>query len=187
MRDLFLGRIERREVQAEAQAQMAYLQSLGIELTHVDSHKHTHIYPGVLDPVLAAANECKIFRIRNPFEPAWSITATAGAPAFRKIQVKLLNRFRPHFARSVASSGLISTDGAIGVLATGTLDAKTISSLMQAIPDGTWEMVTHPAYNDPDLANAGTRLIASRQVELSALDTERIRSDIKLIHFGQLP
>ena len=37
------------------------------------------------------------------------------------------------------------------------------------MPDGTWELVTHPGYNDPQLAHAGTRLVASRELELKAL------------------
>jgi hypothetical protein len=37
------------------------------------------------------------------------------------------------------------------------------------MPAGTWELVTHPGYNDADLARAGTRLLASRETELEAL------------------
>jgi len=187
VRDLFLGRISSAEIQAEAGAQIARLQGLGIELTHVDTHKHTHMFPRVLAPLLEAAKRYGIGAIRNPFEPQWSLAATSGAPILRRAQVKILSRLRPVFQSLVARAGLATTDGAIGVLATGTLDQRTISSFLRAMPDGDWELVTHPGYDDVELANAGTRLLASRQVELEALRNADLRNEIQLINFRQLP
>jgi chitin disaccharide deacetylase len=186
VRDLFLGRIRPAEIEIEAEAQIARLQAWGLSLTHVDTHKHTHMFPGVLGPVLAAAAKRRIRAIRNPFEPSWSLAATQDAPALRRTQVHILNRFQPAFRRLVDDVGLVTTDGAIGVLATGTLDAETLASLLRAMPDGTWELVTHPGYNDSDLAQAGTRLLASREVEQAALTAASFPADIELIHFGHL-
>ena len=186
VRDLFLCRISSSEILAEAGAQIARLQSLGIELTHVDTHKHTHIFPRVLAPLLEAAKQHRIGAIRNPFEPQWSLAATPGAPLLRRAQVKIVGRFRPAFQSLVATAGLATTDGAIGVVATGTLEQRTLSSLLQAMPVGNWELVTHPGYDDVELANAGTRLMASRQVELEALSSADLGNGIQLIQFRQL-
>jgi hypothetical protein len=54
------------------------------------------------------------------------------------------------------------------------------------MPNGTWELVTHPAYNDAALANAGTRLLASRETERQALLGIQFPPDIERIHFGDL-
>ena len=186
VRDLFLGRIHAHEIEAEAEAQIAHLQSLGIVLTHIDSHKHTHLFPTVLKPLLNAAKRCKIPAIRNPFEPRWSLDATLAAPVLRRTQVRILSRFQSSFRSLVADSGLLTTDGAIGVLATGTLDGPGLISLLSFMPDGTWELVTHPGYNDTDLAHAGTRLLASREIELNALASLSTPPGLRLIHFGQL-
>jgi hypothetical protein len=148
---------------------MALLQSEGVSLTHIDTHKHTHIFPGVLRPVLDAARAAGVFAVRNPFEPAWSLRATPGAPLIRRIEVSLLRQLEPAFRRIVAREGFATTDGALGVLATGTLDAATIRSLLEKLPPGDWEMVTHPGSNDGDLAGAYTRLLASREIERDAL------------------
>ena len=180
------SRILEQEMEAEASAQIALLQSRGLRLTHIDTHKHTHMFPRVLRPVLRAAGAAGIRIVRNPFEPEWSIRATPRAPWIRRLQVRLLRTLEPTFRRIVAEEGFSTTDGAIGVLATGTLDAPTINSLLSAIPDGTWELVTHPGYNDADLANAGTRLLASREIELQSLQTVRVPANVDLIHFGQL-
>ena len=174
------------DIETEAFAQISLLQSRGMHLTHIDTHKHTHMFPRVLRPVLRAARAAGIRVVRNPFEPEWSIRATPRAPWLRRLQVRLLRMLEPTFRRIVAEEGFATTDGAIGVLATGTLDTEAITSLLDAMPDGTRELVTHPGYDDADLANARTRLLASRETELQALLATRIPPNVQLIHFGQL-
>jgi hypothetical protein len=110
------------------------------------------MFPGVLRPVLRAAQKAGIRAVRNPFEAAWSRRATPGAPWLRRTEVSLLHLLEPAFRRIVAKEGFATTDGAIGVLATGTLDAATVSSLLRSMPAGTWELVSHPGYNDAALA-----------------------------------
>jgi hopanoid biosynthesis associated protein HpnK len=183
---LLSGRIRSAEMQAEAAAQIALLQNTGITLDHIDTHKHVHMFPAVLKPVLSAANGCGIRSIRNPFEPAWSLRATPGAPWLRRTQVRLLRLFLSGFRKHVARAGMATTDGAVGVLATGTLDAATITSLLTHLPPGTWELVTHPGYNDADLAKAHTRLLASRETERDALHALKDFPAIELISFADL-
>ena len=186
VRDLFLGRIRSKEIEAEAEAQIARLQAWGLSLTHIDTHKHTHIFPRVLRPLLVAALKRQIPVIRNPFEPRWSIDATFRASPARRTQVRILAQFKPVFQRIVAAAGLSTTDGAIGVLATGTLDPETLASLLRAMPDGAWELVTHPGYNDNDLALAGTRLLTSRETERQTLFSAKLPPGIELIRFSDL-
>ncbi|MGA2809036.1 MAG: ChbG/HpnK family deacetylase [Terracidiphilus sp.] len=183
---LLAGRIRATEIEAEAAAQIARLQSGGVDLTHIDTHKHTHMFPAVLRPVLRAAKVAGIRAVRNPFEPVWSLRATPGAPWVRRAEVSLLRRLQPAFRRIVAEEGFSTTDGAIGVLATGTLDAATIGALLQNLPQGTWELVAHPAYNDADLALARTRLLESREVERKALSAVKQFRGTELISFANL-
>ncbi|MGB6690862.1 MAG: ChbG/HpnK family deacetylase, partial [Terracidiphilus sp.] len=60
-----------REIEAEAAAQIAFLQHRGLRLTHIDTHKHAHMFSAVLRPVLRAARSAGIRHVRNPFEPPW--------------------------------------------------------------------------------------------------------------------
>jgi predicted glycoside hydrolase/deacetylase ChbG (UPF0249 family) len=170
---LLTGRVRSSEIEAETSAQIRLLQDRGVALTHIDTHKHVHMFPAVLRPVLRAAKAAGIRAIRNPFEPAWSLRATPAAPRIRRIEIDALRLFESAFRRIVAEEGFTTTDGAIGVLATGSLDAATIASLLRALPEGTFELVTHPGYNDTDLARAHTRLLASREAEREALHTLR--------------
>ena len=61
------------------------------------------------------------------------------------------------------------TDGTVGVSATGNLDETTLRNLLGALPEGTWELVCHPGYNDAELDAIPTRLRATRDVERLAL------------------
>jgi len=98
--------------------------------------------------------------------------------------VSLLRLWEPAFRRIVAEEGFTTTDGALGVLATGTLDAATLAALLRNLPVGTWELVTHPGYNDADLARAHTRLLASRETERLALGA--LDLNMELINFSRL-
>jgi hopanoid biosynthesis associated protein HpnK len=183
---LLSGRIPSAEIEAETAAQIALLQSRGVRLTHIDTHKHVHIFPAVLRPVLRAARAAGIRTVRNPFEPKWGRRATRGATLMRRAEVSLSHLLEPTFRRIVAEEGFTTTDGALGVLATGSLAATTIASLLRNLQDGTWELVTHPGYNDADLARAHTRLLASRETEREALSAIERFPVIKLISFAEL-
>lgn len=186
LKRLLAGRIRSSEIEAEAAAQISLLQAKGVTLTHIDTHKHTHIFPSVLQPVLRAASRCGIGAIRNPFEPAWSLRATPGAHRLRRAQVHLLRRLQPAFRKHVAAASLATTDGTLGVLATGTLDSTAVHSILSSIQPGRWELITHPGYNDPDLARTHTRLLVSRETERTALESLQELPGIELISFAEL-
>lgn len=186
LRRMLLGRIRASEIEAEAAAQIALLQNRRVALTHIDTHKHVHMFAAVLRPVLRAARAAGIRAVRNPFEPAWSLRATHGAPWLRRLEVSLLRRLEPTFRRIVAEEGFATTDGAVGVLATGTLDSKAVHCILRGIQPGTWELVTHPGYNDSDLARAHTRLLASRETERRTIESLPELPGIELISFADL-
>ena len=181
---LFAGRIRPAEIQAETAAQIAHLHSRGVQLTHIDTHKHTHMFPTVLRPVLRAARAAGIRAVRNPFEPPWSIRAARDPAWVRVVQVTALSTLAPACRRIIAGEGLATTDGTIAVVSTGTFDAATLRALLAALPAGTWELVTHPGYNDADLDCVHTRLRASRDVERQALAALREFPAVHLIDFA---
>ena len=183
---LFTGRIRVSEIEAEAAAQIRSLQARGVILTHVDTHKHTHMFPPVLRPVLRAAGAAGIRAVRNPFEPAWAVRATAGAKWARAAEVSVLRKL--HFAcqRIIAEEGFVTTDGTIAVVGTGVLNAATVRSLLQQVPEGTWELVTHPGYNDSDLDKVRTRLRESREIERGAIPTVKEFPALELMSYASL-
>jgi len=116
----------------------------------------------------------------------WSLNATVHAPELRRAQVILLRRFEAGFRRIVAEEGFTTTDGAIGVLATGTLNISAVHAIISAMPEGTFEFVSHPGYRDEQLAHTNTRLLESREIERNALMAIRDYAGIELISFAGL-
>jgi len=170
------GSLEPDQIEAEATAQIRKLQSAGIQVTHIDTHKHTHMFPQVLRPLLRAAKTCGVRAIRNPF--GWMAFAwIANRPRLwpRYGQVRLLNLLAGRFRRAVANAGMITTDGSLGIVATGALDDRLIHFILDTLPEGTWEFVTHPGHNDAELQTVATRLRQSRQHELEVLTSVAAR------------
>jgi hypothetical protein len=86
----------------------------------------------------------------------------------------------------IAEEGFATTDGTIAVVGTGVLNTDMVRSLLGQLPEGTWELVTHPGYNDADLDKVRTRLRSSREVEMGALHAVREFREIELISYAQL-
>lgn len=189
---LFTNRIRADEVEREATAQISKLQSAGIAVTHVDTHKHAHLFPAVARTILRAAEQCGVRAIRDPFEPAWSLALHQGN-TMRRATIRLLStlRSRWHSLPQIRNGLVLTTDGTIAISATGTLNSQTIRHILAALPEsGTYELCCHPGYNDADLDQVTTRLRIHREIEREALlaDVATLHADssCQVIHFGNL-
>jgi predicted glycoside hydrolase/deacetylase ChbG (UPF0249 family) len=86
---------------------------------------------------------------------------------------------------------MLTTDGTVGIVATGAMDHDLFGSIVESLPEGTWELVCHPGYNDGDLASVRTRLRESRVEELQLLTSREAReivdrSGVQLISYRDL-
>jgi predicted glycoside hydrolase/deacetylase ChbG (UPF0249 family) len=177
------GGFDRDQLVAEVTAQIKKIQGAGIHVTHVDSHKHAHIFPEILVALLRAARICGVRAIRNPFVPIKAMNAKLfkGKSGIWKRygQVRMLNTFSRQFRHRTKRAGLLTPDGLIGMIETGSRESGGYSDLLRqtiaGLPDGTWEFVCHPGYNDADLQAAGTRLLESREEERHLLASPEMR------------
>jgi hopanoid biosynthesis associated protein HpnK len=193
IRDLFLGRIHADDVAREARAQINKLQHVGIPITHIDTHKHTHLFPSIARSLLHVADSANIRAIRNPFEPQWSVALNHGS-LLRRAGVRLIGPLRTRFEDQIEISkkAMLTTDGTLGISATGQLTPTTLTELLRALPPtGTYELCCHPGYNDADLDRVATRLRAHRELEREALLAEIPRALAgrdapQFIHYGNL-
>src|SRR5262249_1573470 len=87
--------------------------------------------------------------------------------------------FHAAFNRAIKEEGLLTTDGTIAIAATGKLDQNLLLATLEALPQGTWELVCHPGYADPDLKATGTRLVQTREIELQALTSAATRDKLR--------
>jgi predicted glycoside hydrolase/deacetylase ChbG (UPF0249 family) len=182
-----LGGFDRDQLVAEVTAQIRKLQSTGLQVTHLDTHKHAHIFPEILAALLRAARICGVRAIRNPFVPVKAMHARqfkGKRDLWKRYgQVRMLHAFSGQFLQRTKRAGLLTPDGVVGVIETGSLDGQGDSSgyssllrqTLASLPDGTWELVCHPGYNDADLRAARTRLLDSREEERRLLTSAELR------------
>jgi chitin disaccharide deacetylase len=76
-------------------------------------------------------------------------------------------------------------------VATGAMDARLFESIVNRLPEGTWELVCHPGYNDAELGSIRTRLRESRAEELRLLTSPEAReiltrSGVQLMSYRDL-
>ena len=174
------GSVNPAEIETEVAAQVSKLQASGVQPSHVDTHKHTHMFPQILRPLLRATKACGVRAVRNPFGRV-AFSAVLSRPKLWKRygELMLLNPLARQFLRSVREEGLLTPDGSVGVAATGSLDEGLFRQILENLADGTWEFVTHPGYNDAALDNVRTRLRQSRETELNILTSPGIREAVK--------
>ena len=172
-------------------------------MTHLDSHKHAHIFPEILIALLRAARICGVRAIRNPIVPVKAVPAKQFKNKRelwkRYGQVRALHTFSGPFHQRTKRAGLLTPDGVIGVIETGSREAlkdaskdnskddpkansnhnSGYSSLLRQtlsnLPDGTWEFVCHPGYSDDALRATHTRLLDSRDEERHLLTSVELR------------
>jgi predicted glycoside hydrolase/deacetylase ChbG (UPF0249 family) len=189
------GGIDAGEITAEAASQIRKIQSAGITVSHVDTHKHTHLFPKILRPVLRAAAVCGVRAVRNPFGPRLPLQSShlLARPVLwkRYVEVRVLGSFAGKFREAVDQEGFTTPDGTLGIVVTGALDETLFHAIARSIPEGTWEFVCHPGYNDADLQAGKTRLRESREIELRVLTLPAAREvltqqGIELISYREL-
>jgi chitin disaccharide deacetylase len=173
------GRLDPAQIEQEVIAQIAKLQTAGIPVSHIDTHKHLHALPQILPPLLRAAKACGIRAIRNPFGRV-AFSLIVGRPKLWKRwgELTVLNALARRFCRAVEAQAMITPKGSLGIAATGALDERLFRLVLENLPEGTWEFITHPGYNDADLDRVRTRLRQSRETELRLLTSADTRASL---------
>jgi hopanoid biosynthesis associated protein HpnK len=178
-----LGGFDRDQLVAEVAAQIRKIKATGLQVTHLDTHKHAHIFPEILVALLRAARICGVRAIRNPVVPVKALPAkmfTRNRELWKRYgQVRILHSFSRQFLQRTKRAGLLTPDGVVGVIETGSLENAGYASLLRqtltSLPEGTWELVCHPGYCDADLQAVRTRLLASREEERRLLTSAGLR------------
>ena len=153
----------------EAAAQVRKVVAAGIRPSHIDTHKHTHLFPPVLEAVARVAREFGIPWVRRPFDYGTS-RGTGLAKRAVSAGMKLMS---PRFAKVLR--GLRMTDHFTGFGLTGSLNVAAMIETLETLPSGLTEFMCHPGKCGPELQAAATRLKESRAAELAALTSTDVR------------
>jgi predicted glycoside hydrolase/deacetylase ChbG (UPF0249 family) len=169
-------------------AQVRRILDAGLRPSHLDTHKHTHLLPPVLDAVARISEECKIPWVRRPFD--FPLTP-AGVSWTKKATSRAFGVVRRRFARVLAARGCRSTDHFAGFQITCRYTAADLARLIRALPEGSTEFMCHPGFCTDELRAAPTRLKESREKELLALTSTEVRaalheSGVELVSYRAL-
>ncbi|MBV6430132.1 MAG: Chitooligosaccharide deacetylase ChbG [Bryobacteraceae bacterium] len=163
-------------VERELAAQIEKILAAGVKPTHLDTHKHTHLLPPVLETVARLSHRYGIPWVRRPFDYPMS---AAGVPLARRLLSRSLEVLRRRFHRALSSRGCRTTDHFAGFQLTGHFDARELVALLEQLPPGSTEFMTHPGFCTGELLSSRTRLKESRRRELDALTAEETREAVK--------
>ena len=188
-------RIKLNDIEREIHAQIAKVRAAGIEPTHLDTHKHTHAHPRVMEALGRVAQEMGIARVRNPIESmrdSWLTSRNDGRRL--SAQIVAAAAVRPMGSRLDAITrkyGLRRPAHFLGLAMTGRLGPAALRRMIEALGEGETEIMLHPGICDPDLGLTGSRLQREREEELAGLLDPGVRSaieerDIRLISYREL-
>jgi len=135
------GAVRRSELRAELRAQVARAQAAGLEISHLDSHQHLHLLPGVLPVVLRLAKESGIGAVRLP-GPA------ASGPPRRWAEGAALAFARRQARGALRRSGLLVPDDFRGFHEAGCWRTEDLARAVLALDGGVTELCCHPGAGD---------------------------------------
>jgi len=197
-RCLLSGAIKPSSLEVEMRAQIERLLAAGIRPTHVDSHKHIHLFPAIFRVLMKLAVEYGINGIRCVRERVAHLNCLirrhrGSFPRILKqysvgFTLSLLCKFqRPRLRRT----RLRFPAYCFGITPTGFLDSRHFQEIFQCLPEGTTELICHPGTVDEDLQRTPTRLLEQRERELQgilAIETKEtlVRQGIRLISYAGL-
>ena len=181
-----MGRISLEEVRLEFTKQIEKVLDNGIDISHIDSHQHIHILPGIFKITVALARKYGIRSIRFPDEKLrlYMFKRISGYPRVLQLVIvktilkfanKKNNLFSPKF---------------YGFFFGGRLNRENLRIILKKLPkDGIAEIMCHPGLSDPDSNYLHWKY--DWQDELDALTDNEIRNQliqrgIKLYSFRDL-
>ncbi len=138
------------QVETEWRAQVARVAAAHVTPSHLDSHKHLHVLPPLISPLIRVASEFGIKAVRLPLE--WPLFGVCKHP--RRLGIWLMVTGLAWLARPrLRSAGLRFPDRLIGLLHSGQWTASELLAALQRLRPGVTELMTHPGQFDADTAS----------------------------------
>ncbi len=184
------------QVEREFAAQIEKVRAVGIAATHLDSHKHVHMLPGIFPIVVRLARQFSIPAVRWAVEQSMGLSALVrGNGGFRilsqYVKAQGLTLVAVGSKQRLQQAGLACPAHFYGITQTGCLDQAELEAILRNLPEGTSELMCHPGYTDRALQQTHPWLAEQRERELEALTCPEMAKliatlGIELIHYGQL-
>jgi chitin disaccharide deacetylase len=139
--DYMRNNISLRDIKKELRAQIEKVYSFDIHISHIDSHQHIHMLPGVLEVTLQLADDFGIPYIRNPREKIRLKNPLPIQNTLRIVQQMIINLFC-FFSRNKISG--YALDNFYGFFHGGHLDKNYLLGIIKSLDEGVTEIMCHP-------------------------------------------
>ncbi len=183
-------RIDTDELKAELRTQIEGLRASGREPDHLDCHHFVHLYPSFFAVYVELAEEYSL-PIRLPFPPEeeWDEAAASMALA-HGIPPAFLREIVRQDIGLVRARGIPHPDRFVQSFYGEALALENLLGILEGLPEGISEMMTHPGLPDEQLLAKST-YARERERELELLCHPRIKErigelGIELVNFGVL-
>lgn len=137
----------RKEVELELEAQLNWALSWGVPISHINGHQHVHVFPALLDSLLAYAKEAGVVWVRLPLEenPLVQIKADPLVQA----EARIFNKVAREARAKLLGSGLRTPDFFCGLYWKGLLSLELLAKMVSRLPHGLTELMVHPGRLEP--------------------------------------
>ncbi len=170
----FISRKLRNQLAHEIRAQFRAFTATGLQLDHVNVHKHFHFHPTLLNLILCIGRDYGMRSIRLPDEPLIGCLTVCPGSAFRsRLQPSLLLPLTHWMRRKINHAHLFHNDYIIGLTASGKMSADLILELLPRLPVGIGEVYFHPSI-EPNFFPVRETNATHPNSELAALLDPRI-------------
>ncbi len=180
--ELLAGRIEMREVELELEAQIVRVVKAGLRVSHLDSHQHTHFFPGLQAVFLGLGRRHGIRGLRA------AARVTPGRTKFSILLASLARRA----SRAARAEGVKTPDTLWLPATSGRVTAAQLIKGIPHLPSGVTELVVHPGVQQADLDRAYPTWRFDWEGELAAVQSPDVRAalssaDVELTRYSELP
>lgn len=174
----FSLRSVRRQLEGEIRAQFEAFARTGLELDHVNAHKHFHLHPTILSTLLKVAREYGARAVRVPDEPLWFAARSAGLDA--AVGAALLRPWVWSMKHRLHAAGIFHNDSLFGMAGSGAMDEAALLAVLARLPRGVTEIYLHPAV--PGAAIAPSMAGYRHGDELATLLSPRVRAALAALN-----
>ena len=134
------------ELFSEIDAQFEEFRRTGLFLDHVNGHLNMHLHPVILDLLIRHADRWGIERMRLTHDPlAVNRRLAPGRWGYRLAHAFIFHALSSPARRRLHRCGITHTDRVFGLLQNGSVDEEYVYRLLDALPDGTSELYSHPS------------------------------------------
>lgn len=171
------GALVYREIEAEVAAQLQRLRAAGVPVTHLDSHRHTHVHPVVWPAVVEAMRAAGVRTIRIPRE---SLRAHASRARATLSKALLGVAMAGGASRAAAHrAGFGTSDHFVGISLQGSPTfAADVRAVVESLAPGRTELMVHPGHVD-DALRARDGYLEEREAEVRALTSPALREALR--------